>query len=262
MKQDRLHSGLFMLGLALVAALVASPIVASSALAALGLDVRETFPVARLLDLARTHSAIAALAVLPAAAIGVALGILITRQAGRPLRPLTDALVAASQAVPPVVVVALAFPVLGFGTAPTVLALIIYCIMPVLRGTAAALESAQGDATEAARAMGFTASQRLWQVEFPLAIPVIAEALRVAFILAIATAAVGALAGASTLGTPIIIGLQNQNEAYILQGAAATGALAFLTDGILLLVIGHMRATRSSAPLASTPLAQVAAAPE
>ena len=167
---------------------------------------------------------------LPATAIGVALGILITRQAGRPLRPLTDALVAASQAVPPVVVVALAFPVLGFGTAPTVLALIIYCIMPVLRGTAAALESAQGDATEAARAMGFTASQRLWQVEFPLAIPVIAEALRVAFILAIATAAVGALAGASTLGTAIIIGLQNQNEAYILQGAAATGALAFL-DG-------------------------------
>src|SRR5215218_7422807 len=69
MKQDRLHSGLFMLGLALVAALVASPIAASSVLAALGLEVRETFPVSRLLDLARTHSAIAALAVLPAAAI-------------------------------------------------------------------------------------------------------------------------------------------------------------------------------------------------
>jgi osmoprotectant transport system permease protein len=159
--------------------------------------------------------------------------------------------------VPPVVVVALAFPMLGFGTAPTVLALVIYCIMPVLRGTAAALESAEGDATEAARAMGFTPAQRLWQVEFPLAVPVIAEALRVALILAVATAAVGALAGAATLGTPIIIGLQNQNEVYILQGAAATGSLAFLTDGILVLVIGRLRATRPSLPLAD-----VASAPE
>src|SRR3954452_6255150 len=235
MKADRLHSGLFMLGLAFVAALVASPLVASSGLAALGLEVKETFPVARLLDLARTHSTIAALAVLPAACIGVALGILITREAGRPLRPLTDALVAASQGVPPVVVVALAFPVLGFGTAPTVLALIIYCIMPVLRGTAAALEAARGDATEAARAMGFTPGQRLWHVELPLAVPVIAESLRVALILAVATAAVGALAGAATLGTPIIIGLQNQNELHILQGAAATAALAFLAEAAWLL---------------------------
>lgn len=257
MKTERAHAGLLMLGLALVAGLIASPRVASAVLAVLGLEVREAFPTARLLELARTHSVIALLAVIPASCIGVALGILITRPAGRPLRPLTDALVAGSQAVPPVVVVALAFPMLGFGTAPTVLALVIYCIMPVLRGTAAALESAEGDATEAARAMGFTPAQRLWQVEFPLAVPVIAEALRVALILAVATAAVGALAGAATLGTPIIIGLQNQNEVYILQGAAATGSLAFLTDGILVLVIGRLRATRPSLPLVD-----LASAPE
>ena len=261
MRADRAHAGLFMLGLALIAGIIASPAVASWLLAALGLDVKEAFPVARLLELARTHSIISLLAVIPAACIGVALGTLITRPAGQPLRPLTDALVAGSQAVPPVVVVALAFPMLGFGTAPTVLALVIYCIMPVLRGTAAALEAAQGDAVEAARAMGFTPGQRLRQVEFPLAVPVIAEALRVALTLAVATAAVGALAGAATLGTPIIIGLQNQNEIYILQGAAATGSLAFLTDGILLLVIGRLRATRPSLPLA-LPLAEVPSSPE
>jgi osmoprotectant transport system permease protein len=80
----------------------------------------------------------------------------------------------------------------------------------------------------------------------------------VALILAVATAAVGALAGASTLGTPIIIGLQNQNEAYILQGAAATGALAFLADGLLLLALGALRKRRAS----PAPLAQIASAPE
>ena len=95
----------------------------------------------------------------------------------------------------------------------------------------------RGDAAEAARAMGLDAFQILREVELPLALPVIAEALRVALVLAVATAAVGALAGASTLGTPIIIGLQNQNEAYILQGAAATAALAFLADGLLLLLL-------------------------
>lgn len=257
MRPGRPGAGMLMLGLSLAAALLASPTVASLVLRTLGLEVRDPFPAERLLELARAHALIALLAVLPAACLGVALGILITRPTGRSLRPLTDTLVAAFQAVPPIVVVALAFPVLGFGTAPTVLALVIYCIMPVFRGTAAALEAARGDVSEAARALGFTAAQRLWQVELPLAVPVIAEAVRVALILAVATAAVGALAGASTLGTPIIIGLQNQNEVYILQGAAATGSLAFLTDGVLLLAVARLRATRPTAPLA-----EVAVAPE
>jgi osmoprotectant transport system permease protein len=127
--------------------------------------------------------------------------------------------------------------------------------MPILRGTAAVLDAAASDLREAARAMGLTPAQILWQVELPLALPVMADAVRVAVILAIATAAVGALAGASTLGTPIIIGLQNQNEIYILQGAAATGALAFLADGILLLLLGSFGARFS-------PLAEVAVIPE
>ena len=55
--------------------------------------------------------------------------------------------------------------------------------------------------------------------------------------LAIATAAVGALAGASTLGTPIVAGLQNQNTVPMLQGAAATAALAFLGDAALLAAV-------------------------
>lgn len=102
--------------------------------------------------------------------------------------------------------------------------------------------------------MGMTPFQALLQVELPLALPVVAGAVRIASILAIATAAVGALAGAATLGTPIIIGLQNQNEVYIVQGAAATGALAFLADGLLLLMLRGLRR--------STPLAETAHPPE
>jgi osmoprotectant transport system permease protein len=223
-----------MLALAAFAALVALPGAARPMLGALGSGTKEAFALDRLLDLAASHVAIAGLAMIPAVVVGIGGAVLVTRSWGRALRPLADSLVAASQAVPPVVVVALAFPVLGFGAAPTILALAIYCVMPVLRGTTAALEAVSRDPAEAARAMGLTPGQILREVELPLALPVIVEALRVAFILSVATTAVGALAGAATLGTPIVIGLQNQNEIYILQGAAATGALAFLADGLLL----------------------------
>jgi osmoprotectant transport system permease protein len=133
-----------------------------------------------------------------------------------------------------VVVVALAFPSLGLGAAPTVLALILYGVMPILRSTVAALESTPPDARAAAQAMGLTPGQIFREVEWPLAFPVVLEGVRVALVLAVATAAVGALAGAATLGTPIVIGLQNQNELYVLQGAAATAALAFFAEGALI----------------------------
>jgi osmoprotectant transport system permease protein len=74
-------------------------------------------------------------------------------------------------------------------------------------------------------------------VEAPLAAPLILDALRVALVLCVATAAVGALAGAATLGTPVIVGLQNGNELAILQGSAATAALAFAADGTALVGI-------------------------
>jgi osmoprotectant transport system permease protein len=219
---------------AVACALAASPQFASALLA--GSGGKAAYAVERLLALALSHGAIALAALVPAAVLGVAAGVAVTRPWGTPLRGTVDMLVAGSQAVPPVVVVALAFPILGFGAAPTVLALLIYCVMPVLRGTVGALEAGDREAANAARAMGMTPRQVLWHVEFPLALSGIASALRVALVLAVATAAVGALAGANTLGTPIIVGLQTLNEVYILQGAAATAALAFAADGMLLLL--------------------------
>jgi osmoprotectant transport system permease protein len=64
----------------------------------------------------------------------------------------------------------------------------------------------------------------------------------VAVVLAVATAAVGALAGAATLGTPIVLGLQNQNQVLVVQGAAATAALAFAAEGVLLALAGRRTA--------------------
>ncbi|NKE45364.1 ABC transporter permease subunit [Roseomonas frigidaquae] len=212
------------------------------------------FPPGRLLGLAASHAGLALAGVVPAALLGLALGVLVTRPSGRALRPAADALAAAAQAVPPVVAVALAVPAFGFGWGPTILALLLYGIMPVLRATVAALEAVPPEARLAALALGYTPAGALREVELPLAWPLVLDGLRVALVLAVATAAVGALAGAATLGTPIVLGLQNQNQLLVLQGAAATAALAFAAEGLLLALAGYGagRGRRSSASPASS----------
>jgi osmoprotectant transport system permease protein len=217
---------------------LAHPAVAGALWSALGERRAAPVPAERLLALAGQHAIVAALGLLGAALLGIGLGLAVTRPAGLPLRRLVETIGAGLQAVPPVVVVALAFPALGFGVAPTALALVAYAVLPILRATVDALDTVPPDLREAARAMGLTPFQRLVEVDLPLAAPVVAGALRTAAVLAVATAAVGALAGAATLGTPIITGLQTQNTASVLQGAAATAALAFLADAALALAFG------------------------
>lgn len=229
-------------GLALAA--MSHPAVASRIASALGEAPRRALDMDRLLALALQHLLLAGTGFVLVALVGIGLGILATRRRAAPLRPAIDALAAGAQAVPPVVTVALALPVLGFGGPPTLLALVAYGVMPLLRGTAGALEAVPPEATAAAEAMGLTRRQILTRVELPLAAPEMVEGLRTALVLAVATAAVGALAGASTLGTPIVAGLQNQNTVPMLQGAAATAALAFLGDAALLGLAAALRINR------------------
>lgn len=226
-------------GIALAA--LSLPQVATRIAAILGEAPRRALDLGRLSELAWQHCVLAGIGFGLVALIGTAFGILATRDFAAPARPAIDAVAAGAQAVPPVVVVALALPVLGFGGPPTLLAMVAYGVMPVLRGTVGGIGTVSPDALDAARAMGLTRAQVLRQVELPLAAPAIVEALRTALILAVATAAVGALAGASTLGTPIVAGLQNQNVVPMLQGTAATAALAFLGDAALLAVTSRLR---------------------
>lgn len=189
---------------------------------------RESF-----LALTLSHAWLVLASLVPAAGIGIGLGIAATRPGAREVRVLADALVGFAQAVPPVAVIAIAVPVMGFGVAPSLLALVCYATLPVLRATTGALATVPPDVLDAARGHGMTPRQMLFQVELPLAAPPILAGLRVAAVLAVATAAVGAVAGASCLGTPIIAGLVNGNPAWVIQGAVLTGLMAFAVDGLL-----------------------------
>jgi osmoprotectant transport system permease protein len=216
--------------LALILAALSLPDVAGLLVRVLDLQAGTPVPAGRLAWLARQHLVLALAGFALAGGLGLGLGILATRAAGARLRPALDTLAAAAQAAPPVVVVALALPVIGFGAAPILLALTAYGLMPVMRGTVGALATVPAEVRRAAIAMGLTPAQTLLRVELPLAAGPILEALRVVLVLGVATAAIGALAGAQTLGTPIVVGLQNQNNLALIQGAAAAAALAFLAD--------------------------------
>lgn len=224
-----------LLGLALMAA--SHPAVAGRLVGGAG---SRPLSLGHLAELASNHLVLAGSGFLLVSGLGIGLGIAATRPALASLRGGIDALAAFAQSLPPVVVVALALPVLGFGGPPTLLALLAYGLMPTLRGTVGALDSVSVEARAAAEALGLTRRQILTQVELPLAAPGLIESLRTALVLSISVAAVGALAGASTLGTPIVAGLQTQNLLGLLQGTAATAALALLGDALLLALGGFL----------------------
>lgn len=162
--------------------------------------------------------------------IGVSTGIMVTRAWGRDFLPLVSQIASIGQTFPPVAVLALSVPLLGFGAKPVILSLVIYGLLPIVRNTLVGLNEINPAVKEAARGMGMSPLQVLARVELPLALPVIMAGIRTSVTINIATAAIGSTIGARTLGDPVIAGLINGNLAYTLQGAILIGLLAVTVD--------------------------------
>ncbi|MBJ3815411.1 ABC transporter permease [Shimwellia pseudoproteus] len=176
------------------------------------------------------HMTLVLVSSLVAVVLGGGLGIVITRGAGREFRGLVETLVAAGQTFPPVAVLAIAVPVMGFGRDPAIVALILYGLLPVLQGTLAGLSSVPEAVKEVARGAGMSAFQRLWWVELPLAMPVVLAGIRISVMINIGTASIASTVGANTLGSPIIIGLSGFNTPWVLQGAILVALAAIIVD--------------------------------
>ncbi|ACB26847.1 osmoprotectant transport system permease protein [Methylobacterium sp. PvP062] len=184
-----------------------------------------------LLTLAVTHLLLVAAATTIAAAIALGLAVAATRPAGRDVLPFARSVARIGQTFPPVAVLALAVPILGFGAVPTLIALVLYGLLPIFETALTGLEDLDPALMEAARGMGLTDRQRLVRVELPLALPMILSGIRLAAVIGLATATIGSTVAASTLGEVIISGLLTGNTAYVLQGGLAVSALALLIDG-------------------------------
>ncbi len=189
---------------------------------------------ASLLSLSLNHLGLVVLASTAATLVAVTLAILVTRPVGAAFRPLSRTITNIGQTFPPVAVLALAVPALGFGAGPTLVALFLYGLLPIFENAITGLTSLPPATMEAARGIGLSRWLRLTRVELPLAFPVILTGIRLSVVIALGTATIGSTVAAKTLGEVIIAGLLTNNTAYVLQGGLIVGLFAVLIyDGMM-----------------------------
>lgn len=158
------------------------------------------------------------------------------------------AAVSAIQTVPAIALLALFYPMLlllaqatgvgipALGFLPSLLALALYALLPIMRNGAAAFASLPPELVEAADGTGMTRAERLRLVELPLGAPVILAGLRTAAVWTIGTATLSTTVGQPGLGNLIFSGLQTENWIRVLVGCVAAAALALAVDALIGLV--------------------------
>jgi len=183
------------------------------------------------LQLAAWHLVLTGTAEILACLVALPLGIIASR---RP-RLAAVGLGAAGilQTIPSIALLAFMLPVFGIGARSAITALFLYGLLPILRNTVTGLRGVDPRITEVASGLGMTPGQRLWQVELPLAIPVILAGVRTSTVINIGTATLAAFIGAGGLGDPIVTGLTVTDTNLVLSGALPAALLAVVVDTVL-----------------------------
>jgi len=213
-------------------------------------DPRIAEALARLPDYLGGHVLVSMTALALGLAVSLPLAILSMRRPA--LRRMLLTVASVAQTIPGLALLALFYPLLlalaaltertlGFGFSalgflPSVLALALYSMLPVLRNTITGLEGIDPAVTEAARGVGMTPRQSLSMVELPLALPVIMAGIRTAAVWVIGTATLSTPIGQTSLGNYIFTGLQTQNWVFVLFGCVAAALLALAVDQLLSLM--------------------------
>src|SRR5215471_13098523 len=188
-------------------------------------------------DLTLEHLWMVGFSTLIAVALGIPLGILISR---KPM--LRNPIIASAniiQTIPSLALFGFLLPAPWIGERAgrlAVLALALYALLPLIRNTYAGIRNVDPAIVEAGRAMGMTDRQLLWQVELPLASGVIVAGIRIATVVSVGLATIAAAIGAGGLGEFIFRGLAMVNDQVILAGAVPAAALALIVDFLLGLV--------------------------
>jgi osmoprotectant transport system permease protein len=192
------------------------------------------------------HFQVVLVAMALATVLGVALGLLVHRS--RRATDLALAVCGIFLTVPSFALFALLIPVLGLGYQPTVAALVLYALLPIVRNTVAGLESVDPAIMESARGMGLGNRQRMWRIQLPLAWPIVLTGIRVSTIVIVGIAAIAAgvvngpglgeliFGGLSSIGSPFAL-----NEA--LAGVVGVAIVALAYDAVFVLV-GRLTTSR------------------
>lgn len=191
-----------------------------------------------ILQLFGQHVAVVALSVAIATVVGVGIGLLVWDRTS--LRAGSVTLAAVVLTIPSLALLAVLTPALGLGWGPTVVALVLYSQLPIIRNTVVGLRSIPDHVLESALGMGMTPSKVLLRVQLPMAWPIILTGIRVATQLAIGIAAIGAYVAGPGLGEYIFKGLSSLGSKnalnYALVGTVGVVIVALLADALFILI--------------------------
>lgn len=185
----------------------------------------------QIISLVIEHIQLTFIAVLLAIIIGVPLGIFITRK-----RSLAKPIIGFAnlvQAVPSLALLGFLIPILGIGSKPAILMVLLYSLLPILKNTYAAINNLNKDTMEAARAMGMTKTEMLLKVELPLSLPLIMAGIRISAVTAVGLMTIAAFVGGGGLGYLVFSGVQTVNSNMILAGAIPACILALVIDFLI-----------------------------
>ncbi len=176
------------------------------------------------------HLWIFSIALIAAIVAGVAIGLIIYRRR-RYASPVFSTLNAV-ETFPDIALLVLLIPLAGIGTVPTIIACVLYSILPIARNTYTGLISVSPDLLEVGRAMGLSERFILLKVRFPLAFPMIAGGIRIAIVFTMGIVTLGGIFGAGGLGAPLQTGINLIRPDIIFVAGIWVGILAVILDGI------------------------------
>lgn len=188
----------------------------------------------QILSLLIEHLKLTAVSVGLAILIGVPLGIFISyaAKASKPVLTVANVI----QAIPSMALLGFMIPLLGIGTIPAIVAVVLYSLLPIIKNTYTGIDSINPQTLEAARGIGLTPFQVLTKVQIPLALPIIMAGVRIASVTAVGLMTMAAFIGAGGLGYLVFSGIRTVNNHQILAGAIPACLLALLVDFLIGLV--------------------------
>lgn len=176
------------------------------------------------------HIELTVVATVIVVAVAIPLGIALTRPALKRFEPIAVTIADIGQATPAVGLLVLFTFWLGTGFRTAVVGLVVYAILPILQNTIVGLRRVDRRTIEASRGIGYSGTRTLFQVELPLAVPVILNGVRTALVILVGTATLSTFIGATSLGTLITTGVTLFLPTLLVSGAILVALLALTVD--------------------------------
>jgi osmoprotectant transport system permease protein len=186
-----------------------------------------------LVDATLVHLQLVGISTLIVIVLAVPLGLLVTRPSARRLTPLAIGLGNVGQTVPSLGVIVLFAILFAPGFRGAVVALVVYAFLPILRNTIVGIQQIDPFVVESARAMGMSGRRVLREIEVPLAVPVILAGIRIAAVINVGSATIGALTNAGGLGQVLYGGIVQSRTPVIVVASVLVAVLALLVDYVL-----------------------------